>query len=70
MAPGARNKFSALMFETKVYWEEMYCTEENTCNIVGTFRRPGHSASIVPSLRPWFSCSISVLCHTDLQVSY
>jgi len=42
----ARNKFGAL-------WEQMYCAEESTRNIVGTFRRQGHSAFPRPSVRPW-----------------
>jgi len=49
------------MFEPKVFPEQMYCTEESTCDIVGTFRllpvipRPGHCSPLPPSLRP---CSI------------
>jgi len=40
MVPGARSKFGAPMFETEVFRKQMYCTEESTCGIVGTFRRP------------------------------
>jgi len=40
MAPGARNKFGTPMFDHKVSREEMYCSEECTCDIVGTFRDP------------------------------
>jgi len=29
------------MFELNVFREQMYCIEESTCDIVGTFRRPG-----------------------------
>ena len=43
MAPGARSKFSAPMFEPEVFWKQMYCIEESTCDIVGTFRRPSQS---------------------------
>jgi len=39
MAPGARSKFGAPIFETEVFRKQMYCIEESTCNIVGTFRR-------------------------------
>ena len=63
---GARgkNKFGAPMFEPEVFPKQIYCIEEGTCDIVGTFRRPpkcfstpivnwrpGNCAS--PSLRPW-----------------
>jgi len=51
------------MFESKVFWKQMYCIEERTCDIVETFRRP-HSDSapknvasfcglLAPLLRPW-----------------
>ena len=40
MAPGARSEFGALMFELEVLRKQMYCIEESTCDIVGTFRRP------------------------------
>jgi len=43
MAPRARNKFGAPMFEPKVFREQIYCAEVSTCDIVGTFWRP-----------PWF----------------
>jgi len=42
MAPGARSKFDAHMFEPEVFQKQMYCVEESTCDIVGTFR---HSRS-------------------------
>ena len=32
MASGARNKLGALMFKPKVFWDEMYCIEEKTCD--------------------------------------
>jgi len=44
MAPGARSKFGALMFEPEVFRKQMHCIEESTCDIVGTFRCP-HSES-------------------------
>jgi len=40
MAPGARSKFGAPMFATEVFRKQMYCIEECTCDIVGTFRHP------------------------------
>ena len=49
MAPGARRKFGAAMFEPDVFREQMYCIEESACDIVGTFRRLGNCASLVPS---------------------
>jgi len=36
----ARSKFSATMFEPEVFRKQMYCIEESTCNIVGTFPNP------------------------------
>jgi len=52
MAPEARSKFGTPMFEPKVFQKQMYCIEESTCDIVGTFRRlpqsfgaPPHSES-------------------------
>jgi len=50
MAPGARSKFGAPMFEPEDFRKQMYCIEESTCDIVCTFggladiRRP-HSDS-------------------------
>jgi len=41
------------MFEPKVLWNQMCCIEESTCDIVGTFRRPGNCAFAPPTLRPW-----------------
>jgi len=42
MAPGARSKFGAPMFEAEVFRKQIHYTEESTCDIVvvGTFRRP------------------------------
>jgi len=39
MAPGARSKSGAPMFEPEVFRKQTYCFEESTCDIVGTFRR-------------------------------
>jgi len=53
MAPGARRKFGAPMFETEVFQKQMYCIEGSTCDIVGTFRRPrSHSAPPTVIWRP------------------
>jgi len=41
MAPGARSKFGARIFEREVFLKQIYCIEESTCDIVGTFRAPG-----------------------------
>ena len=37
--PG-QNQVGAPMFKPKVFWKQIYYSEENTCDIVGTFRRP------------------------------
>ena len=56
MAPGARSKFVAPMFEPEVFRKQIYCIEESTCGIFGTswyppivIRRPGNCAP-VPTL--------------------
>jgi len=36
--------FGAPMFEPGLFRKQIYCIEENTCNIFGTFRRPGNCA--------------------------
>jgi len=36
---GTRGKFGAPMFKPDVFRKEISCTEESTCEIVGTFRR-------------------------------
>jgi len=38
MTPGARNKFGAPIFEPEFFRKEIYCNEESTFEIVGTFR--------------------------------
>jgi len=40
MAPGARCKFGAPIFEPEIFRKQMYCIEECTCDIVGIFWRP------------------------------
>jgi len=41
MAPRARNKFGAPMFESiRPFWGNCTAFEEKTWDIVGTFRRP------------------------------
>jgi len=59
MAPGARSKFGAPIFEPEVLRKQMYCIKGSTCDNVETFRRPrsdsasGESSPFVPtSLRP------------------
>jgi len=56
MAPGARSKLGAPMFEPEVFRNKMHCIEESTCDIVGTwnlelgtFRRP-HSHLALPAV--------------------
>ena len=52
MAPGARWKFGAPMFEFDVFRKQMYCIEGSTCGIVGTFRRPNSDSA------PWELCTL------------
>jgi len=40
MAPGARSKFGAPMFEPEVFRKQMYSIEEGTRYIVGIFSAP------------------------------
>jgi len=65
MAPGARSKFGAPMFEPEVFRKQMYCIEECVCDIVGSLwrhpqrigapieiRRPGNCVPLVPLVTP------------------
>jgi len=59
MAPGARSKLGAPMFEPEFFRKHMYCIKESTCDIVETFRRPPavirhprNCASLAPLVRP------------------
>jgi len=53
MTPGPRNKFGTPMFEFEVFRKNMGCIEENTREIVGTFRRPSQSfGAPIVILRP------------------
>jgi len=57
---GARGKKQVLppMLHPKAFREQMYCTEESTCDIVGTVRRPpviqrpGHCGPIAALITP------------------
>jgi len=76
MAPGARNRFGAPMFEPdEVFRKQMYCIEGSTCDIVETFRRlpqwfdarivtrrPGNCAPLPPRYAPDYS---TVLLRTN-----
>ena len=60
MAPRARSKFGAPMFEPELFLKQICCIKESTCDTVGTFRRPPavirrprNSGPLPPSLRPW-----------------
>ena len=53
MVPGARSKFGAPMFETKVIRKQMCCIERSTCHIVWTFRRPSRYA---PAGQGYLTC--------------
>ena len=63
---GARNMLCAPMLEPELFRKQMYCIEESTCDIAGTFRRPlqwfgcpilirrpGKCAPLTPPLIPW-----------------
>jgi len=66
MAPGARNKFGALMFKPEIFRNQLYCFIKSACDIVVTFwpltviRRPRKCAlcPLVTSL---------VLCNKNLK---
>ena len=55
MAPGVRSKFGTPMFEFEVVRKQIYCVEESTCDIVGTFQDPPQSfgAPRSDSAPPW-----------------
>jgi len=40
MAPGARNKFGAFIFEPELFRKEIYCIEESTRDLLGLFGAP------------------------------
>jgi len=56
MAPGARSKFGAPMFEPEVFRKQMYCIEKSTCDIVRTFRLP--RSDLAPS---WWFCALGIV---------
>jgi len=59
MAPGARSKFGALVFEPVVFQKQMFCIEKSAGDMVATFRwphsdsEPGNCVPLHPWLRPW-----------------
>jgi len=65
MAPGAKSKFGAPIFEPDVFRKRMYCIEKSrpTCDIVGTYWCPppsfGARGIVRPLSRPWVRRSIS-----------
>jgi len=58
MVPGARSKFGAPVFEFEVFWKQMYCIEESTCHIAGTFRRPPQCFSAPIVIRRPENCDL------------
>ena len=54
MAPGARSKIGAPIFEPEVFRKQMYCIEECTRDIVETFR----SSRIISAPPDWFSARV------------
>jgi len=57
MAPGARNKFGAPIFQPELFRKQMYCIEKVLVTL-GSFgapiviQRPGNCVPLPPSLRP------------------
>jgi len=73
MAPGARSKFGAPIFEPEIFRKQMYCIEGSTCDIIETFRRPGNCVPFPPSLRPWLKRQLSVrfaCVHASVSFSF
>jgi len=59
----ARSKFGVPMFEPEVLRKQMYCIEESTCDIIGTFQRPcSHSAPLAVIQRPHSYSQAEELC--------
>jgi len=66
---GARGKKQVWcpMFEPEVFRKQMYCIEENICDIVGTFRRPPQSfGALVVTRRPGIVTPFAPLLHPCL----
>ena len=63
MAPGARSKFGAPMFEPEVFRKQMYCIEGSAYEIVVTFwapaviRRQWNYAPLPPIVMPLVMCN-------------
>jgi len=67
LAPGARSKFETPKFEPEVFRKQMYCIEERTSDIVGTFgalviqriviQRPG-DCGLLPLVTPLPYCKM------------
>jgi len=61
MAPRARNKFCAHIFEPDVFRKQLYCIEDSTCDIAETFlcprsdSAPGELFPLAPLVTP--SCT-------------
>jgi len=66
MAPGAKTKFGALMFEPEIFRKQIHCIEESTCDIFGTFRRPGNCAPLAPLVTP-LATNLERLRNTALE---
>jgi len=47
MSPLVTPLFGAPILEPDVFPKQMYCIEENTCDIVETLRRPEHCAPLL-----------------------
>jgi len=54
MAPGARSKFGATMFEPEVFRKQIYCIEKILVALLGLFGARGIVPPFAPpSLHPW-----------------
>jgi len=49
----ARSMFGASIVEFEVFCKQMYCIEESTCDLVGTFRCPYSDSAPVELYPPW-----------------
>jgi len=62
MAPGARNKFAAPMFEPEVFRKQMYCFEKVLMTLLGLFgprsdSAPGESCPLAPLVTSLVLCN-------------
>jgi len=66
MAPGAKNKFGAIMFEPEVFRNQMCWIEQSFCENVGSFWSPANHSSPLTGTVPGVLCPIAPIV-TPLQ---